>query len=373
MKHHNHSSGSTWQEHLHPWSTQSERLRSEETHKWPVDTYVHMLVLIQVDLSRNTTSRKTSSSVSSGRKRGAEYLWRFDPAISRQHGTGRLWRVLLSHSRQTPTRQCWQMVLVACPQLWQEHGRQYSGSLASQSRSALWARRLTFIKASSLEGRPSEVSGSIQISDPNCQSRHRMSTSSWVAHPGLSDALATQLAHASGSSCDRDKPLPCIWSCSKSRWPVDCAQVVHAVCGWTPGWTSTTVLLQIPIQGKRNPPALFVHRSHPRTVQAMAAIGGKPVPSRIGARGAGWCCTSKTDSQRVSASFFLPVARSDLTWCSKSILAAACKMGSLVWTAALDGIDMAFRKAGRRATLMVDRKERRAWNIELCNLQSNSQ
>ena len=111
-----------------------------------------------------------------------------------------------------------------------------------------------------------------------------------------------------------------------------------------PCWTSTPVLHQIPIQGKRNPPALFAHRSHPRTVQAIAAICGKPVPSRIGARGAGRWCTSKADSQRPSASFFPPVARSNLTCCSKSVLAAACKMGFLVWTAR-----HCFQKSGEKS------------------------
>ena len=230
------------------------------------------------------------------------------------------------------------MFLVACPQLRQEHGRQYSGSDASQSRSALWALRWTFINASSLEGLRRKAIGSIQVSDPNCQSRHRMSTSSWVAHPGFSDALATTLIHASGTSFARERPLPCIWSCSRSRRPVDSDQCVQAVCAGTPCRTSTPFLHQIPIQGKRNPPLLFAHRSHPGSVQGTAAIAGRSVPWRIGARGAGWCCTSTTEFQRVSASSFLPASQSNLTCCSKSILAAGCHMQSVVCTAEDDGI-----------------------------------
>ena len=73
--------------------------------------------------------------------------------------------------------------------------------------------------------------------------------------------------------------------------------------------------------------------SHPGSVQGTAAIAGRSVPWRIGARGAGWCCTSTTEFQRVSASSFLPASQSNLTCCSKSILAAGCNMQSVVCTA----------------------------------------
>ena len=48
--------------------------------------------------------------------------------------------------------------------------------------------------------------------------------------------------------------------------------------------------------------------------------------------------TSTTEFQRVSASSFLPASQSNLTCCSKSILAAGCNMQSVVCTAVDDGI-----------------------------------
>ena len=177
-----------------------------------------------------------------------------------------------SNSGQTAARQSTHMFLVPCPHLVQEHGRQYAGSEAN--RSALWTRSLTSIDTPSLEGRLSEFNRSIQVSGPNCQSHHRMNTSSRVV---------TTSAHSCGSTFHQERPLPCIWSCRWSSWPVDSVQSAHAIYGALHGRARQSCTRSL-ITGSDIRQAYNASLA-PRAVQDIVAMGPRSVPCRIAASG----------------------------------------------------------------------------------------
>ena len=173
-----------------------------------------------------------------------------------------------SNSGHTAARQSTHMFLVPCPHLVQEHGRQYAGSEAN--RSALWTRSLTSIDTPSLEGHLSEFNGSIQVSGPNCQSHHRMNTSSRVV---------TTSAHSCGSTFHQERPLRCRWS----RWPVGSVQSAHAIYGALHGRARQSCTRSL-ITGSDIRQAYNASFA-PRAVQDVVAMGPRSVPCRIAASG----------------------------------------------------------------------------------------